>query len=132
MPQKPRVSAALTVGGNPVLTLLWVLLCAAAIIAFAYLFTRYVAGRGGMGLGGVSGGTERFRALARLSLGREHAAVLVQAGDRYLLLGIAPSGVSLLAELTKEEAEALIGPPKPPPPSFREALHTVLQQRKQR
>lgn len=118
--------------GDSLLTLLWVLLCAAAIIAFAYLFTRYVAGRGGLGMAGMSGGSDGFKALTRLPLGREHSAVLVQAGKRYFLLGIAPSGVSLLAELSQEEAEALCGPPKPPPPSFREALHTVLQQRKQR
>ncbi|MDE6591394.1 MAG: flagellar biosynthetic protein FliO, partial [Oscillospiraceae bacterium] len=53
---------------------------------------------------------------------------------KYLLLGVAPSGVSLLMELTREEAEALYAPPpdQPAPPSFSEALRTVLKQKKPR
>ena len=72
--------------------------------------------------------------LARLSLGRDQSLVLVQAGERYLLLGAAPSGVTLTAELTPEEAKALYQPPsdQPPPPSFTEALRTVLKQKKPR
>ena len=38
------------------LSLLWMLLCVVVIVALAYVFTRYIAGRGGMGLKGVSGG----------------------------------------------------------------------------
>ncbi len=118
---------------DSLLSLMWLLLCVVVIIVLAYLFTRYVAGRGGGPLG-ASGSTERFKVLARLSLGREQSAALVRVGERYLLLGIAPSGVSLLAELTQEEAEVLTAPPpgQPAPPSFGEALRTVLKQKKPR
>ena len=118
--------------GSNLLSLLWVLICVVAIIALAYLFTRYVAGRGGLMV--VSGGNGRFKVLARLSLGREQSVALVQAGERYFLLGVTASGIQLLTELTKEEADALrTSPPEQPqPPSFRESLRTVLQQRKPR
>lgn len=120
-------------GMQSLLSLLWMLLCVVVIILLAYLFTRHVVGRGGL-VRGVSGGTGQFKVLARLSLGKEQAAELIQAGERYFLLGVAPSGVSLLAELSQEEAEALYQPPadQPPPPSFRDSLRTVLQQKKPR
>lgn len=127
-------TVSLTQGGalDSILTVLWLLICVVVIIVLAYLFTKYVAGRGGMI--GMSGGTEQFQVLARLSLGREQSAALIRAGERYLLLGVAPSGVTLLAELTREEAQALYAPPdrQTPPPSFGEALRTVLQQKKPR
>ncbi len=119
---------------DSILSVIWLLVCVLAVIALAYLFTKYVAGRGG-GFLGAAGGTDQFKALARLSLGREQSLVLVRAGERYLLLGAAPSGVSLVAELTPEEAQALYpspGPGQPAPPSFGEALRTVLKQRKPR
>ncbi len=118
---------------DAILSLIWVLVCVLVIIALAYLFTKYVAGRGA-GFFGRSGGTEGFRVLARLPLGREQCLLLVEAGERRLLLGAAPSGISLVAELTQEEARAICPPPsdQPAPPSFQEALRTVLKQKKPR
>ena len=115
------------------LSLAWMLVCVVVIIVLAYLFTKYAAGRGA-GLLGAPGGTGNFKVLARLSLGRDQGAVLVKAGGKYLLLGVAPSGVTLLAELTEEEARAITAPDPdaPAPPSFSEALRTVLKQRKPR
>ena len=114
---------------------MWLLLCVLVIIALAYLFTKYVVGRGGLGGVGLSGRSERFQVLARLSLGREQSAALVKAGEKYLLLGVAPTGVTLLKELTREEAEAVCPPTsgdQPAPPSFGEALRTAFKQRKPR
>ena len=115
------------------LSLMWLLVCVVAVAVLAYLFTRYVAGRGA-GTMGLSGGSEQFKVLCRLSLGREQSAALVRAGERYLLLGVTASQVSLLAELTQEEARALYAPKadQPAPPSFSEALRTVLKQKKPR
>ncbi len=117
-----------------ILSLLWVLVCVLVIIALAYLFTKYVAGKGA-GFLGPGGGSDRFKVLARLSLGREQSLVLVQAGERYFLLGVASAGVSLVSELSREEAQALYQSPSDPgvtPPSFSEALRTVLKQKKPR
>ena len=133
-----RVSPALALEGgaldglSSLLSLLWLLVCVLGVVVLAWLFTRYVAGRGGMI--GASGGSERFKVLSRLPLGREQNAVLVKAGEKYLLLGVTPSEISLLKELTAEEAEAVyaLPPDQPAPPSFGEALRTVLKQKKPR
>ncbi len=130
-----KIPVSLTQAGtlNHIFSLLWLLVCVLVIIVLAYWFTRYVAGRGG-GMLGVSGGTDRFKVLCRLSLGREQSAALVRAGERYFLLGVAASSVSLIAELSQEEAQALYAPPpgQTAPPSFGEALRTVLKQKKPR
>ena len=138
MPYGNRPAIALTGsaldGLGSLFSLLWMLVCVVAIILLAYLFTKYIAGRGGGRLG-LSGSSDRFRVLARLSLGREQSVALVKAGERYLLLGVVPSGVTLLKELTQEEADAICPPPdpdQPVPPSFGEALRTVLKQKKPR
>lgn len=133
MPRYHSPAALTASAGNSLLSLAWLLVCVAAIIVLAYLFTKYVAGRGG-GMMGLSGGTQRFKVLCRLSLGREQSVALVQAGERFLLLGVAPSGVTLVAELTAEEAEAITAPVpgQAEPPSFGEALRNVLKQRKPR
>ena len=119
-------------GLSSLFSLIWLLVCVLVIVVLAYLFTKYVAGRGGMV--GVSGGSERFRVLARLPLGREQSAVLVKAGEKYLLLGVTASEITVLKELTPEEAEAVyaISPDQPAPPSFGEALRNVLRQKKPR
>ena len=128
----PALSGGVMGGLDSFLSLVWMLVCVLAVIVLAYLFTRYVAGRGGMI--GASGGSERFKVLARLPLGREQSAVLVKAGEKYLLLGVTASKIDLLKELTPEEAEAMyaLPPDQPAPPSFGEALRAVLKQKKPR
>ena len=129
-------SLALTQGTtmlDNILSLMWVLVCVLVIIVLAYLFTKYVAGKGG--LLGPGGGTDQFKVLTRLSLGREQSLALVQAGERYFLLGVTSAQVTLVSELSQEEAQALYPSPSDPgaaPPSFSEALRTVLKQKKPR
>ena len=68
------------------LSLLGILAVMAGILAGAYYFTRWA----GRGLGTLPGmGSQNLRVLDRISLGRD-----------------APSGVSLLAELSPEEGAA--------------------------
>ena len=118
---------------DSILSLVWLLVCVLVIAVLAYLCTRYVAGRGG-GFPGMGGGNARFKVLARLPMGRDQALALVRAGERYLLVGSAPSGLSLVAELTQEEAQSICQPPpdQGEPPSFGEALRDVLKQKKPR
>ena len=78
------------------------------IFSLAYWFTKYVVGRGAFNGLGMSGGGERFRVLARLNLGRDQMVLLVQAGERFFLLGVTAGAISNLAEYTREEAEAWI------------------------
>lgn len=122
---------------NPVGSLLWMVLSVAAIIGLAYWFTRYVAGRGGFGAFGPLKAGEGLELLAQLPLGREQKLVLARVGERYLLLGVTASAISLLAELTEQEAalwrEGAEQPTeKRETPSFREALNTVLRQKGRR
>lgn len=130
----PRIALTLLDGLDSLFSLIWLLICVLVVVVLAYLFTRSVAGRGG-GMAGLSGASERFKVLSRLSLGREQGVMLVKAGEKFLLLGVTPAGITLLKELTQEEADAICPPPDPdlpPPPSFGEALRTVLKQKKPR
>ena len=119
-------------GLGSLFSLIWLLACVLAVVVLAWLFTKYVAGRGGTM--GLPGGSERFKVLARLPLGREQSAARVKAGEKYLLLGVTASEITVLKELTPEEAEAVyaLPPDQPVPPSFGEALRTVLKQKKPR
>ena len=118
---------------NPWLSLLWVAVCVVVILALAFWFTKYVAVRGLPGSLGGSG-TERLRVLARLSLGKDEMLAVVQAGERCFLLGITPAGITNLAEFTGEEAALWLAAQaeQPAPPSFGEALRTVIRQKKPR
>ncbi|MCI9644145.1 MAG: flagellar biosynthetic protein FliO [Oscillibacter sp.] len=110
---------------------LWMLACVVLIIGLAYWFTKYVAGRGA--LGAFSGG-RRMEVLDRLPLGRDQSVVLARVGERYLLLGAGTAGVTLLAELTGEEAAAWKAPETAAEgkPGFQEAFLNILKQRERR
>jgi len=115
------------------LSLFWLLFCIVGVIGLAYWFTKHVVGRGMLNGFGVSAGDGRLKALARLNLGRDQMLVLVQAGERYFLLGVTPSAISTLAEYSREEAETwMAAQEQPANPSFGEALRTVLQQKRRR
>ena len=123
----------LDLGGDTTLaSLLWMLVCVVLIIGLAYWFTKYVAGRGGFG---VFQAGRQMEVLDQLPLGRDQRVVLARAGGRYLLLGATPAGITLLAELTEEEAAAW---KRESPqaaegkPGFKEAFTAALKQRERR
>jgi flagellar protein FliO/FliZ len=118
--------------------LLGMLAAVLGVLVLAWLFTRYLAGCA-PGLGGfLPGRSGKLRLLERMPLGREQSLVVVRAGEKVLLLGVTGSGISLLQELSAEEAAAwdseaqaaspAAGPEAPIP--FRDALRDVLKQRK--
>lgn len=81
------------------------------VLVGAYCFTRWA----GPNLGGslfAAGRDGRLRVLDRAVVGRDQALLVVKAGQRYLLLGCTPAGLTLLAELTQEEGE-IWDPPVP-------------------
>ena len=109
-------------------SLLWMIVCVVLVIGLAYWATRYIAGRGV-----PLGGGRRMEVLDQLLLGRDQRVALVRAGERYLLLGAAPSGVTLLAELTEEEAASWKQPPEAGEKmSFQEAFLTMMKQKGRR
>lgn len=107
---------------------LWLAVCVVLIVGLAYWFTKYVAGRGAFGA--LQNG-RRMEVLDRLPLGRDQSVVLARVGERYLLLGAGSAGVTLLAELSPEEAASW----KPPQAaegamSFKEAFAAMMKQKR--
>lgn len=117
-------------GDAALASFLWMLVCVVLIAGLAYWFTKYVVGRGTFG---VLTGKGRMEVLDRLPLGRDQSVVLARVGERYLLLGAGTAGITLLAEFTAEEAaswrpaQASEGNP-----GFREALITMVKQKRRR
>lgn len=117
-------------GDATLASFLWMLVCVVLIIGLAFWFTKFVVGRGA--LDAFSKG-RRMEILDRMPLGRDQSVVLARVGERYLLLGAGTAGVTLLAELSEEEAASW----KPPVtaeerPGFKEALFTVMKQKRGR
>ncbi len=109
-----------------VLSLLGILLVLLLVLGGCYLFTRWA----GVGLGGRLGLTPSG---GRLPVGRDQALLVVEAANRHFLLGSSPSGLSLLAELTEEEAALWTSPPPPgggqQGPDFRQWLGKLREKK---
>lgn len=121
---------------NAGLSLIGMVVVIVIVLGLAYWVTRWVAGGKKFHLPGRSGKDDRLRVLAQIPIGKDQRIVIVQTGQRYFVLGATAQSISTVAELTEEEAAAWLQPPedpdKPQPPSFKESLLEVLQQRKQR
>ena len=73
-------------------------LMAAVIIYLSYLCSKY------MGKGMVRTSRSRYmRMLDQMIVGQNRTLAVVQAGDRYLLLGVGPERIDMLLELSEEE-----------------------------
>lgn len=73
-------------------------LMAAVIIYLSYLCSKY------MGKGLVKSSSSRYmRMLDQMIVGQNRTLAVVQAGDRYLLLGVGPERIEMLLELSEEE-----------------------------
>ena len=112
---------------SQILSVLGLLAVILLVLAGAWLFTRWAGQNLGFPAAGRAG---RLQVLDRTSLGRDQALLVVKAGQRYLLLGSTPAGLTLLAELTREEGESW-DPPAPPdgPEQKRPADFRALMQR---
>ncbi|MBP1757805.1 MAG: fliO [Firmicutes bacterium] len=122
---------------SDIFTLLGMLLTLVAILVLAYISTRYVAKFKLGKLMRTKGGGGHMQVLDQLAIGQDARLLLVTVGDRFLLLGHSASGISLLAELTAQEAERWLlelaqqTQATKDAPSFRDSLLEVLKQRKQ-
>ena len=88
--------AADAVGGIPGASLVRLVFGTAVAVGVLLLGARWFVRYGG-GAQGIAGGS--LRVVASLALGQRERAVVVQVGDRQLLLGVAPGRVALLHEL---------------------------------
>lgn len=114
-----------------IISLLWALVVTALVLVLAYWFTRHVVGR--MAGGGLAR-SRRIEVLEQVPLGKEQKLLLVRMGERLYFLAVTPGGVTVLRELTQEEAEPWLSQepaaPASAPDSFALALRRVLEQRK--
>lgn len=116
-------------GDAALASFLWLVICVVLIVGLAYWFTRYVAGRGAFG---AFQGGQQMEVLDRLPLGRDQSVILARVGERYLLLGAAPAGIALLAELSAEEAASWKRPAAAEKMGFKEAFDTIMKQKGRR
>ena len=89
-----------------VLLLLKALLITVLVLVLAYWFTRHMAGR-------MAGGSRvRGRCitvLEQVSVGKESKLLLARLGDRLYFLAMTPGGITILREVTEEEAASWTG-----------------------
>lgn len=113
-----------------VLLLLKALLVTVLVLVLAYWFTRYMAGRmaGGSRVRGRS-----ITVLEQVSVGKESKLLLARLGDRLYFLAMTPGGITILRELTEEEAASWTGSDGSPvetPDSFAQAIRRVMEKKK--
>ena len=108
---------------------LWLLIAVVLVMGLAYLFTRYVAGNQ-MLLSQHRKNTKMLHIVEQTYMGRDRQIVLMQAGERYFLLGNTPTQITTLAELSAEEVEAWrekeMGV-ETQTPSFTQSLQEILK-----
>lgn len=91
---------------GPILSALGLMAVVLGVLLGAYVFTRWAGKNLGNGWIGGPGGTGRIRVLDRTGVGKDQSILVIRAGERYLLLGSTPAGITLLTELTREEGES--------------------------
>ena len=88
-------------------SLLGILAVVVLILYFTYVATRWLGGHslpGGIGTLRVNGSGEKLRLLGQLAVGRGERLVVARLCDRCYLLGVTEHSITLLHELSEEEA----------------------------
>ena len=116
--------------------ILWLLIAVVLIMGLAYLFTRYVAGNQNL-LSQRGKNTKMLHIVEQTYMGRDRQIVLVQAGDRYFLLGNTPTQITTLAELSAGEVDLWREKERQTgeegrTPSFAQSLQEIIKQRGRR
>ena len=94
-----------------ILSVLWVLVCTVAVLALCYYVTRRLTRLPALSRYAVGIPREgRLEVLARVPLGKDQSLVVAAVAKRCFLLGCAAGSISLLTELTEEEAAAWTTP----------------------
>lgn len=114
-------------------SLLWYVLCIAAVVGLAYWTTRKLGSVPGAGALARQKNPLRIQLLAQLSLGRDEKLLVVRTGKRAFLLGASSGGISRLAEFTEEELQAWSEDSAPAecPGGFSEVFHALAGKKKQ-
>ena len=112
------------------------LIAVVIVLGCAYLFTRYAAGNSSL-LSPRGKNGKLISVVEQTYMGRDRQIILIQAGDRYFLLGNTPTQITTLAEFSAQEVESWREKERQMgeeghPPSFTQALHEILKQRSRR
>ena len=95
-------------------------LMAAVIIYLSYICSKY------MGKGLVRNTSSQYmRMLDQMIVGQNRTLVIVQTGDRYLLLGVGPERIEMLAELSGEDLIPIGGEDGEKPVDFGRLLSRI-------
>lgn len=127
-----EVSRPLSTLDRNVFSLVGMLITVILILLLAYWVTRFIGQRG---LPGWARGTQNsgeLQVLWQVSLGKGERLALVRLHERCLLLGVSGGGITVLTELTQEEAAVWLKKQGevPKAPSFLEILRDNLPKRK--
>lgn len=106
---------------SEVLSLLGALAAIVLVLVGAGFFTRWAAKGGLLTPLGSASGSGQLQVLDRVGLGKDQWMLVVRAGERYFLLGSTPAGLSVLCELTQQQAQAWETPLSRNAPSQRPA-----------
>lgn len=80
-----------------------------AILVAAYLTTKYIAGKG------VQMKSRNIRMIDRMMMGKDKQVVLIEVGDRNLLIGVTNQAISVLGDIDGGSLKVK-SDPKPPVP----------------
>ena len=121
---------------SPWFSLLSMALATVLVVILAYWSTRRLAGSGRMQTLGLWQRDEKLTVLTQTQVGKDQRLAVVQAGERFFLVGMTPQSISLLAELSKEESRHWLRPEQgqescPQTSAFQQVLND-LKMRKQR
>ncbi len=113
-----------------ILPLIGMMAIIAVVLFLAYFATRWIAVHGAPDFtnGKPNDGLSVMR---QLNVGRSERLLLVRVHERCLLIGVTPSNMSVLTELTEEEYEACLNDSAPQ--GFMDALQSAasrLQRKK--
>jgi len=117
-------------------SLVSMLAAVAVIIGLAYWFTRYLVGSGRFQSIGMSQNRDQLRVVAQTPVGKDQRLAVVQVGERYFFVGMTLQNISLLAELSEDEArlwhqkEGAREVPQKQMPTFQQAFMDSLRKRK--
>ncbi len=100
------------------------------ITCLAYLFTRYVVGTKQGMLIGMQNKKENMQVIQQLYLGKGQRVVVVQAGKRYMVLGVTENNITMLTEMSEEEVLPWLQEKAETKPEFKKSLIEVLKKEK--
>lgn len=121
--------------GNDWLLLIWALICIVAVLGLSYWVTRLIA-RKGTFYGSVKRRNRgQMEVFAQELIGKDQRLMIARVGEKYFFLGVTPNAISMLAEISEDEAnfvEETVEQGAENRPTFFDAFSGVLKEKMRR